>query len=128
MTVCGGQPPQTVILPLGLPDLPFHIRLDVLSSFFLLLLGLAGAGISTFAAGYFRSGEGTAPALLGMHYHIFLASMAVVILADDAYMFMVAWETMALSSYFLVTTDHAIPDIRKAGYLYLLIAHVGAIS
>lgn len=122
-----GRGPQTAILPLGLPDLPFHIRLDVLSGFFLLLLGVAGAGISTFAAGYFRSGEGTAPALLGLHYHLFLASMALVMLADDAYMFMVAWETMALTSYFLVTSHHRIPEIRRAGFLYLLMAHVGAV-
>src|SRR5674476_648991 len=54
--------------------------------------------------------------------------MALVLLADDAYMFMVSWETMALSSYFLVTTEHHVPDIRKAGFLYLLIAHVGAIA
>ena len=119
--------PQSVILPLGLPDLPFHLRLDVLSGFFLLLLGVAGTGISTFAAGYFRSGEGTAPALLGMHYHIFLASMVLVMLADDAYLFMVAWETMALSSYFLVTSHHRIPEIRRAGFLYLIMAHVGAV-
>ena len=90
-----------MVLPLGLPELPFHLRLDALSSFFLLLLGLSGAGISTFAAGYFRSGEGSAPALLGLQYHVFLVAMAMVILADDAYLFMVAWETMALSSYFL---------------------------
>jgi hydrogenase-4 component B len=122
-----GKGPEVIILPLGLPDLPFHIRLDALSAFFLLLLGLAGTGISTFAAGYFRSGEGTAPALLGLHYHVFLAAMAMVILADDAYLFMVAWETMALSSYFLVTSHHRIPEIRMAGYLYLVMAHVGAI-
>ena len=85
------------------------------------------AGISTFAAGYFRSGEGTAPGLLGLHYHLFLASMAVVMLADDAYLFMVAWETMALTSYFLVTAQHRIAEIRRAGFLYLLIAHLGAI-
>ena len=125
--LASGQASQTVILPLGLPDLPFHIRLDALSGFFLLLLGVAGAGNSTFAAGYFRSGEGTAPALLGIHYHIFLASMAVVMLADDAYLFMVAWETMALSSYFLVTSHHRSPEILKAGFLYLIMAHVGAI-
>ena len=41
---------------------------------------------------------------------------------------MVAWETMALSSYFLVTTQHRLPEIRRAGFLYLLIAHVGAIA
>ena len=126
-SLAAGQAPEVLILPLGLPDLPFHVRLDALSSFFLLLLGLAGAGISTFAAGYFRSGEGTAPALLGLHYHLFLAAMAMVILADDAYLFMVAWETMALSSYFLVTSHHRIPEIRAAGFLYLVMAHVGAI-
>ncbi len=54
--------------------------------------------------------------------------MALVLVADDAYVFMVAWETMALSSYFLVTTEHRIPEIRRAGFLYLLIAHVGAIA
>jgi formate hydrogenlyase subunit 3/multisubunit Na+/H+ antiporter MnhD subunit len=122
------QPMQAAVLPLGLPDLPFHLRLDALSSFFLFLLGSAGAGVSIFAAGYFRSGEGTAPGLLCLQYHVFLASMAVVLLADDAYLFMVAWETMALSSYFLVTTQHRIPEIRRAGFLYLLIAHVGALG
>src|SRR5665213_3775173 len=122
-----GHAPQMVILPLGLPNLPFHARLDTLSGFFLLLVGLAGAGISTFAAGYFRSGEGTAPGLLCLEYHVFLASMVLVILANDAYFFMVAWETMALSSYFLVTSQHRIAEIRRAGFLYLLMAHVGAI-
>jgi formate hydrogenlyase subunit 3/multisubunit Na+/H+ antiporter MnhD subunit len=119
--------PQTLTLPLGLPDLPFHLRLDALSAFFLLLIGLASAGISIFAAGYFRSGEGTAAGLLCLQYHVFLASMAGVVLADDAYFFMVAWETMALSSYFLVTSQHRIPEIRRAGFLYLLMAHLGAI-
>jgi hydrogenase-4 component B len=122
-----GHSPEVMTLPLGLPELPFHLRLDALSAFFLLILGLSGAGISTFAAGYFRSGEGTAPGLLGLHYHVFLASMALVMLADDAYLFMVAWETMALSSYFLVTSQHRIAEIRRAGFLYLLMAHLGAV-
>jgi hydrogenase-4 component B len=126
-SLASGQPPQTLVLPLGLPDLPFHLRLDALSGFFLLLLGLAGAGISIFASGYFRSGEGTAPGLLCLQYHVFLASMALVVIADDAYVFMVAWETMALSSYFLVTSQHRIPEIRRAGFLYLLMAHIGAL-
>ncbi len=122
------RPPEVAVLPLGLPDLPFHWRVDALSAFFLILLGLASAAVSLFSAGYFRSGEGTAPGLLCFQYHAFLAAMALVLVADDAYMFMVAWETMALASFFLVTTDHRIPQIRQAGFLYLLIAHVGAIA
>lgn len=121
-------PSESLVLPLGLPDLPIHIRLDPLSACFLFLLGCASGGISVFAAGYFREGEGTAPGLLCVQYHVFLASMALVLLADDAYGFMVSWETMALSSYFLVTTQHRIPEIRRAGFLYLLLAHLGAIS
>ena len=54
--------------------------------------------------------------------------MALVVLADDAYAFMVMWETMALSSFFLVIANHRIPEIRSAGYLYLLIAHIGALG
>jgi formate hydrogenlyase subunit 3/multisubunit Na+/H+ antiporter MnhD subunit len=127
MALAKGPLPQILVLPLGLPDLPFHLRLDALSCFFLLLLGVAGTGISMFAAGYFRSGEGTAPGLLSLQYFVFLISMAAVVLADDAYLFMVAWETMALSSYFLVTSQHRIPEIRRAGFLYLLMAHLGAI-
>src|SRR5665647_3723700 len=46
--------PQVAVLPLGLPDLPFHLRMDALSAFFLLLLGAAATGISLYSAGYFR--------------------------------------------------------------------------
>ncbi|WP_310446856.1 hydrogenase 4 subunit B [Thiobacillus sp.] len=120
--------PATLVLPIGLPDLPFHLRLDALSAFFLLLLGSASFGVTVYATGYFRSMKPAPLALLGLWYHLFLAGMAMVMLADDAYAFMVAWEVMALSSYFLVTTDHDVPEIRRAGFLYLLIAHVGAVS
>ena len=120
--------PETRVLPLGLPDLPMHLRLDPLAAFFLALIGSTVCGVSVYAAGYFREGDGTAPGLLCLQYHIFLASMAMVVLADDAFTFMVAWETMAVSSYFLVTTQHRVPEILSAGFLYLLLAHVGAMS
>src|SRR5438477_10719830 len=51
--------PEVAILPIGLPALPFHLRLDALSAYFLMVVGAASAGISIFAAGYFRKGEGT---------------------------------------------------------------------
>jgi len=116
-----------LVLPVGLPDLPVHLRLDALASVFLALLGTTAAGVSVFSAGYFRGGEGMAPGLMGLQYHVFLASMGLVLLADDAYAFMLGWELMALSSYFLVTTQHRIAEIRSAGFLYLLMAHAGAL-
>lgn len=128
-------PASHLTLPLGLPGLPVHLALDPLSGFFLLLLGAASVGISVFAAGYFRepqdsaqAGEGTSPGLLGLQYHVFLAAMALVLLAADAYGFMLAWEAMALASYFLVLSHHRREEIRAAGYLYLLLAHLGALA
>jgi hydrogenase-4 component B len=122
------MPPQSVLLRLGLPGLPFHLRMDALSAFFLVAIGATSAGTSIFSAGYMRKGEGTAPGLQCLQYHLFLAAMALVVLADDAYAFMVAWEVMALASYFLVIANHRVAAIRRAGYLYLLLAHIGAIA
>src|SRR5690606_2311559 len=125
-----GLPWRAEVLPLGLPDLPFHVRLDALSAFFLFLLGAVSAGISCYAAGYFSGDEhpapGHAPGFTCLQYHWFLASMTFVLIADDGYFFMVAWESMALTSYFLVTTEHREEAIRRAGFIYLLITHIGA--
>jgi len=121
-------PADVLVLPLGLPDLPFHVRLDALSAFFLFLLGICSFGIAWYAAGYFRGEPPQKLKLISLQYHCFLASMAMVLLADDAYLFMVAWESMALSSYFLVVTEHRQAAIRRAGFIYVLLAHVGAIS
>jgi hydrogenase-4 component B len=123
-----GSGPEVAVLPIGLPQLPFHLRLDSLSAFFLIVIGGVSAGVSLFAAGYFRQGEGTPPGLICLEYHVFLASMAMVVMADDAYAFMVVWETMAFSSFFLVMANHRIPEIRNAGYLYMLVAHIGALG
>jgi formate hydrogenlyase subunit 3/multisubunit Na+/H+ antiporter MnhD subunit len=123
-----GAPPQLLVLPLGLPDLPFHLRIDALSGFFLLLLGAASAGVLVYSTGYFRGEANPQPGLTCLQVHLFLAAMAMVLVADDAYLFMVAWETMALASYFLVVTDHRVAGIRSAGFLYLLMAHLGAVA
>jgi formate hydrogenlyase subunit 3/multisubunit Na+/H+ antiporter MnhD subunit len=121
-------PVERGVLPLGLPGLPLHMRLDALTAVFLFLLGACSVGVSLFAAGYFRRDEGAPRGLIGLQYHVFLASMGFVLLADDAYGFMLAWEVMALSSYFLVTAEHRVESIRQAGLVYLVIAHVGALA
>jgi formate hydrogenlyase subunit 3/multisubunit Na+/H+ antiporter MnhD subunit len=127
MLVGLGAAPTVAVLPLGLPDLPFHLRVDALSAFFLFLLGVATFGVSLFSAGYFRDETGERLGLLTLQYHVFIAAMTLVLVADDALSFMVAWECMALSSYFLVTTDHWLVQARSAGFIYLLIAHLGAL-
>ena len=122
-----GRPVSTVS-PLGLPGLPFHGRLDALSGFFLLLFGTTACAISLDLTGYRAREHYPVASRIGLQYHILLASLALVFVASDAYSFLIAWEVMALSSYFLVITDHHTVAVRNAGFLYLLIAHVGALA
>ncbi|WP_431520698.1 proton-conducting transporter membrane subunit [Chromatium okenii] len=54
--------------------------------------------------------------------------MLLVVLADDAFVFMVAWELMSLASYFLVAFQHESAANRRAAFLYLLMAHLGGLA
>jgi hydrogenase-4 component B len=119
---------QTATISLGLPELHFHLRLDSLSSYFLFVLGIVSTGVSLYSIGYFRKKEETPLGLICLLYHVCIASMAMILIADDAYVFMVAWETMSLSATFLVTANHSNPEVRYAGFLYFLISHIGALG
>ena len=117
-------------LALGLPWLPWHLRLDALSGFFFAVVGLLLVAVSFYGPAYVREFEdGKQPlAVLGLFTGLFCAGMLLVLLADDAFTFMVAWELMSVSSYFLVTYQHQNAPNRRAGFLYLLMAHVGALG
>lgn len=116
-------------IPLGLPGLPFNVRLDPLAGFFLIVIGTLSLFTSIYSIGYVRSYVGQRPVTsLVVFYLLFLAGMLLVIIADDAYLFLVAWELMAAASYFLVMYEDERAENRRAAFLYLLVAHVGAIG
>jgi len=127
-TVAGGIAHQ-VVLPIGLPDLPFHLRLDLLSGYFFVVVGLLAFMVSIYSIGYVKGFLGHRPVTsLMIFYAIFLAGMFLVLLADDAFIFLVSWELMAASSYFLVLFEDEKIENRRAAFLYLVVAHVGAIA
>ena len=116
-------PPSTTQLPLGLPWLGAHFRLDALAAFFLAVINLGGAAASLYAIGYGK--HETAPQRVMPFYPAFLAGMSLVVLADDAFSFLVAWEFMSLSSWALVMAHHRVDDNARAGYIYLIMASAG---
>ncbi|WP_306688918.1 hydrogenase 4 subunit B [Candidatus Magnetominusculus xianensis] len=119
---------EQLILPLGLPSLPFHLRLDQLSGFFLFVVGLLSFFVSIYSVGYVTGlAAGKPVKRLIVFYNIFIAAMFMVCLADDALIFMVAWEVMAAASYFLVMFEDGRSENRRAAYLYMVMAHIGAI-
>jgi formate hydrogenlyase subunit 3/multisubunit Na+/H+ antiporter MnhD subunit len=112
--------PLRLTLPLGVPWLGAHFRLDALSAFFLLVVDLGALSASLFALGY---GEHeTAPQRVLPFYPAFLAGMTLVILADDAFTFLASWEFMSLTSWALVMAHHRVADNVRAGYVYLVMA------
>ena len=65
---------------------------------------------------------------LAIFYSLFLAGMFMVVLADDAFFFLISWEVMAAASYFLVMFEDERTENRRAAFLYIVIAHIGAIA
>jgi len=119
-------PAASVVLPLGLPWIGAHFRLDALAAFFLTVVSLGGASASLYALGYGR--HEVAPHRVLPFYPLFLAGMILVVLADDAFSFLLCWEVMSLASWALVMAHHREADNARAGYLYLVMASFGTLA
>jgi hydrogenase-4 component B len=113
-------------LPLGVPWLGAHFRIDALAAFFIIVVNLGGASASLFALGYGRHEE--TPERVLPFYPIYLAAMNLVVLADDAFSFLVSWEFMSLTSWALVIAHHRDRENMRAGYVYLLMASFGTLA
>ena len=61
-------------------------------------------------------------------YPVFLAGMNLVVLADDAFSFLLSWAFMSLTSWALVTAPSPRPENRHAGYVYILMASFGTMA
>jgi hydrogenase-4 component B len=122
----GGAETATVTLPLGLPWLGAHFRIDALTAFFLVVVEFGGAAASLYALGYGRHEE--APERVLPFYPAFLAGMTLVLLADDAFTFLFSWEFMSLSSWALVMAHYRSRDNLHAGYVYLVMASLGTLA
>ena len=121
-----GRATLPVTLPLGLPWLGAHFRIDALAAFFLIVVNLGGAAASLFALGYGQHEH--APERVLPFYPAYLAGMNLVVLADDAFSFLASWEFMSLTSWALVVAHHRERENLRAGYVYLLMAGFGTLA
>jgi formate hydrogenlyase subunit 3/multisubunit Na+/H+ antiporter MnhD subunit len=119
------HPGAAITLPLGLPWLPLHLGIDALGAFFLLVIGALLFPVAIYSHGYLRHEERIAPLVVFMP--LFVLGMLGVVLAEDALAFMLFWELMSVSSYFLVTHEHQHLENRKAGFIYLVMAHMAGL-
>jgi hydrogenase-4 component B len=117
---------SAVTLPLGLPWIGAHFRLDSLSTFFLIVVNLGGGAASLYGLGY--GNHESAPHRVLPFFPAFLAGMNMVVLSDDAFSFLLSWEFMSLTSWALVLAHHRDAENTRAGYVYLVMATFGTLA
>ena len=122
----GAADATTLTLPVGLPWLGAHFRLDALASFFLVVVNLGAASASLYGLGYGQ--HDPAPHRVLPFFPAFLAGMNLVVLADDAFSYLLCWEFMSLASWALVMAHHRERGNAKAGYVYLVMASFGTLA
>src|ERR1035438_901186 len=117
---------QLQLLPTLIPYVQFTVRLDPLSAFFGLIVSLLGFALSLYSIGYARGFYGRKNVgVLGAFFNLMLLATTLVVMADNAFFFLMVWEIMALSAYCLVSFEHEKPETRNAGVLYFVMSHIG---
>ena len=107
-----------------IPEFGFFI--DKLSAFFILVISISVFAVSIFSTGYVKEYFGKKNiGYLCFLYNIFILSMILVICANNAIMFLIVWELMSVISFFLVVYEHEKIETRKAGFIYIVMTHIG---
>lgn len=110
------------------PNLAAQFTLDPLSGFFLAVVGIIVISVACYGPNYMREFEkkGTIT-LMSFFTGLFVSGMYLVLLAHDVFSFMLSWELMSVSSYFLVAYHHEQAANRKAALVYLLMAQASGL-
>jgi formate hydrogenlyase subunit 3/multisubunit Na+/H+ antiporter MnhD subunit len=119
-------PPAAADLPWPVPNGALALGLDPLSSVFAAALFALGLAAAIFGAGYMRHhprrrGLGA----FAFFFDLLLASMALLLVARQALLFIVAWEVMTVSSFLLVAFEHEDAKVRSAARTYLVASQLG---
>jgi formate hydrogenlyase subunit 3/multisubunit Na+/H+ antiporter MnhD subunit len=127
--VLAGAPAAVLHLPWHQPNASLAVRLDALSALFLVpVLGVPALG-SIYGLAYWpQATQGRGAVGLQLWYGLVTGSMAMVLIADNAMLFLFAWEVMALCGFFLVRAEPDRKDAQAASWVYLAAAHVGTFA
>jgi hydrogenase-4 component B len=114
-------------VPMGLPFGPYTVRVDGLSAFFLLVIGMGGSMVSLYAWGYSREYYKQRLPLMAGLYNLFLLSMVLVVTVSQIVAFIIAWEMMSVSSFFLVNHEYDKKMNARAAFIYIVMTHIGTV-
>jgi hydrogenase-4 component B len=118
--------PTVISLPFGNPVFSWAVRIDPLSAYFNMTLGVLAVAVSLYSFGYLREMEGRRNlGAFGFFFNLLLMGLALVFTASNVFFFLVSWEVMALSAFCLVSFEHEKEEARNAGVLFLVMSHAG---
>jgi hydrogenase-4 component B len=104
------------------------IRVDLLGALFLALVAAVSLPAAIYGAVYMAEYEGRCSLpVFGLMFNGFLFGMSLVPCAGNILTFVLAWELMAIASYFLVMTESEQADTRQAGLWYAAMTHLGLV-
>ena len=104
----------------------FIVSADALSALFLfpifILSGAAAlSGVEFLKHYYHEKNIGAA----WFFFNLLIASMILVVTAGNAVLFILSWELMSISSFFLVLFEGEKKTSARAGLVYLIATHIG---
>ncbi|MHB8717405.1 MAG: proton-conducting transporter transmembrane domain-containing protein [Candidatus Dormibacteria bacterium] len=99
------------------------VGLDPLSAFFLLVLTATAVPALIFASRYLA--DHPRRRALGPLTGMFVAAMALVLIARDVSSFLAGWELMTLIPAAAILVHRSDRDVRHAVFVYLAITHLG---
>jgi hydrogenase-4 component B len=120
---------ERMLLPWTVLGAPFDVAIDGLSALFLLPIFLISMLGSIYGLGYWKQTDHPANGRkLRLFYGLMTAGMALLVIARNSIVFLFGWEVMALSAFFLVTTEDHKQEVREAGWIYFVATHVATLS
>src|ERR1039457_6517216 len=127
-SLLSGSPGVTYQIDWPLPFGPALLSVDLLSTLFLLPLFLVAGCVSVYSVAYWPAREKASAGKLTLFLGLFAAAMVIVVMARNSVLFLMAWEVMALSAYFLLTTEQQSSEVQRVGTVYLIATHTGTMA
>ncbi|MDE1839596.1 MAG: hydrogenase 4 subunit B [Thaumarchaeota archaeon] len=120
------EKPFQLMVPNLLPFINFEIKVDGIAAFFLLLISIVSFAVSLYSIGYSKEYEAKKrTSVFGFLFNSFILSMILVVASNNSFFFLIFWELMSLTSFFLVIYDHDKEENVKSGLTYLIMTHFG---
>ncbi len=106
-----------------------RLMIDMLSAFFVIVISVVSFLGTLYAIGYIQPYYNKNKDLSShfLFLSLLIASMLLTVTFHHALAFLIAWEIMSISSFFLLTFEHEKNEVFDAGLNYLVSMHIGVV-